>query len=94
MIVSSLFIIGLMGLFSTTNRLHHSYSGFTHYRNYRAKNRNRKAEAILSQLLFTKEKWWSEFFELLKAVKGTLVILADNQTDVISTDSSNNLRQL
>ena len=34
--VWSLFIIDLMGLFSTTNRLHHSYSGFTHYRNYRA----------------------------------------------------------
>ena len=49
---------------------------------------------MLSQLLFTKEKWWSEFFELLKAVKGTLVILADNQTDVITADSSNNLWQL
>ena len=53
-----------------------------------------KAEAMLSQLLFTKEEWWGEFFELLKAVKGPLIILADNQTDVITTDSSNNLRQL
>ncbi|WP_082782037.1 sigma(X)-activator ComW [Streptococcus sp. DD10] len=25
------------GTFSTKNRLHNSYSGFTHYRNYRAK---------------------------------------------------------
>lgn len=49
---------------------------------------------MLSQLLFTKEEWWGEFLELLKAVKGPLIILADNQTDIITTDSSNNLRQL
>ena len=49
---------------------------------------------MLSQLLFTKEEWWGEFLELLKAVKSPLIIFADNQTDVITADSSNNLWQL
>ncbi|WP_455443202.1 hypothetical protein, partial [Streptococcus salivarius] len=37
MMVWSLFIIVLMGLFVYTQKAYNLYSGFTHYRNYRAK---------------------------------------------------------
>ena len=39
MMVWSLFIIDLMGLFSTQNRLHNIHRGFTHYKYYRARFR-------------------------------------------------------
>ncbi len=47
MMVWSLFIIVLMGFLCTLKKLYNLYSGFTHYRNYRAVQKEALTELAL-----------------------------------------------